>query len=162
MAHAMRTLQEKIVYPSSLECMHAVSKGVSQFTFPSFGSARESRLSVPLTQGQASFEEYLKGYATITSDCRGQPFTAPDDTYVAKAIVRVEGKITVKTSQAKLIKDRTVLVITDKIQFDRSSTTDHVNQPIGNSVTAHIYAQSKNEYEVCRDVTEGIFASTAS
>ena len=66
MAHAMRTLQEKVIFPSSLECMHAVTKGVMQFTFPSFGSARELRLSVPLTQGQASFEEYLKGYSTVT------------------------------------------------------------------------------------------------
>ena len=87
MAHAMRTLEEKIIFPSSLECIHAVSKGEMQFSIPAFGSARSSRLTVPLTQGQASFEEYLKGYATITSDCRGEPFTAPDKTYVARAIV---------------------------------------------------------------------------
>ena len=118
MAHAMRTLEEKIIFPSSLECIHAVSKGEMQFSIPAFDSARSSRLSLPLTQGQASFEEYLKGYATITSDCRGEPFTAPDKTYVARAIVRVEGKINVKTSQAKLIKDRTTLVITE-ISFYR-------------------------------------------
>ena len=91
-----------------------------------------------------------------------KPFTAPDKTYVARAIVRVEGRITVKTSQAKLIKDRTILVITDKISFDRTNTAAHDNQPTGNSVAAHIYAQTKNEYETYRDDIQGIFVANKS
>ena len=42
MAHAMRTISQKIIFPSSLECLHAVSKGVMQFTFPVFGTAKRS------------------------------------------------------------------------------------------------------------------------
>ena len=71
MAHAMRTLESKVLFPSSLECIHAVTKGEMQFTVPAFGSAQPSRLTIPLTQGQANFEEYLKGYSTIASDCKG-------------------------------------------------------------------------------------------
>ena len=34
MAHVMRTLDEKVLSPSSLECLHAVKKGEMQFTLP--------------------------------------------------------------------------------------------------------------------------------
>ena len=156
------TVSQKVIFPSSLECLHAVNKGVMKFTFPVFGTAKRTRLSVPLTKGQASFEEYLVGYSTISSDCRGKPFTSSDGTYVAKAIVRLEGSITVRTNEAKLIKNRSILVITDKIQFHRSSIANHVNEPVGDSVAAHLYAMSKNELEVYRDVTEGLFVTNKS
>jgi hypothetical protein len=119
-------------------------------------------LTVPLTQGQANFEEYLKGYATITSDCRGEPFTAPDKTYVAKAIVRVEGKITVTTKHAKLIDDRSTLVVTDKIAFDHTDAAVHDNRPTGTSVAAHVYAQTKNSYETYNDEVHRVFVANKS
>ena len=159
MAHAMRTLQDTIIFPSSLECVHAINKGEMQFTIPPFGSAKSSRITVPLTQGQASFEEYLKGYSTINSDCRGEPFTAPDDTYVAKAIVRIEGTISVQTKHARLIDDRQTLVITDKVSFNRQTAANRDHKSTGSSVTAHIYAQTKNLYEEYRDDIFGIFVA---
>jgi hypothetical protein len=162
MAHAMRTLEDTVIFPSSLECVHAIDKGEMQFTIPSFGSATSSRLSIPLTQGQATFEEYLKGYSTITSDCRGEPFTAPDKTYVAKAIVRIEGSILVQSKHARLINDRQTLVITDKISFDRKAAAKHNHKSTGSSVTAHVYAQTKNLYEEYRDDIYGIFVANKS
>ena len=162
MAHAMRTIESKVLFPSSLECIHAVTRGEMQFTIPSFGSAGSSRLTVPLTQGQAKFEEYLKGISDITSDCRGEPFTAPDKTYVAKAIVVVEGKITVTSKHAKLIDDRSTLVITDRIAFDRTNAALNDNKPTGSSVADHIYAQSKNSYETYQDEVHGVFVANKS
>ena len=129
---------------------------------PPFGYAKASRLTVPLIQGHANFEEYLVGYATITSDCRGQPFTAPDKTYVAKAIVRVEGSVKVMTRTAKLVDDRNSLVITDKIIFNRSSADKHVWKPTGKSVAARIYAEAKNSYEYYKDPIFGVFVANKS
>jgi hypothetical protein len=155
----MRTLEDTVIFPSSLECVHAIDKGEMQFTIPPFGSATSSRLTIPLTQGQANFEEYLKGYSTITSDCRGEPFTAPDKTYVAKAIVRVEGSILVTSKHARLIDNRNTLVITDKISFDRKIAAERDHQSTGSSVAAHVYAQTKNLYEEYRDDIYGIFVA---
>ena len=118
-----------------------------KFTVPKFGTARAFRITVPLTQGVSKFEEFSVGYSTINSDCRGQPFQSPDEQYVAKAVVRVEGKIKVTTKTAKLINNRSSLVISDKIIFDRSNAeTEHTWQPKGKSVTAKIYADAKNEF----------------
>jgi hypothetical protein len=47
-----------------------------QFTIPAFGSAESSRLTIPLTQGQANFEEYLKGYSTIANRPTGSSVAA--------------------------------------------------------------------------------------
>ena len=45
---------------------------------------------------------------------------------------------------AKLINNRAALVITDKIQFDRSDDeTEHIWKPRGKSVTGKIYANAK-------------------
>jgi hypothetical protein len=158
----MRTLEEKVLFPSSLECIHAVTKGEMQFSITSFGSAKSSRLTVPLIQGQATFEEYLKGYSIITSDCWGQPFTAPDETYVAKAIVRVEGTIKVMTRHAKLVDNQSTLVITDKIIFNRTDADKHNHQPTGKSVAARVYAEAKNSYEFYKDEVFGVFVANKS
>jgi hypothetical protein len=162
MAHAMRTLEEKVLFPSSLECIQAVTKGEMQLSIPAFGSTTSSRLTVPLIQGQATFEEYLKGYSTIQLDCRGQPFTAPEETYVTKAIVRVEGTIKVMTRHAKLVDNRSTLVITDKIVFDRTDADMHNHQPTGTSVAARVYTQAKNSYESYKDEVFGVFVANKS
>ena len=105
MAHAMRTISSTLIYPSSVECLHAINKGIMKFSFPPFGSTQRTRLSIPLTKGKATFEQFLTGYSTIDSDCLSKPFTAPDGEYVAKAIVRLSGTITVRSYDAKLIHD---------------------------------------------------------
>ena len=162
-AHARRTIDERVLYPSSLECMHAVEKDEMQFTVPKFGMARAFRITVPLTQGVSNFEEFSVGYSTIDSDCRGQPFQSPAEKYVAKAVVRVEGKIRVTTQTAKLINNRASLVITVKIIFDRSNAeTKHIWQPKGKSVVAKIYADIKNEYEYYTDPIFGVFVANKS
>ena len=97
MAHALRTISSTVVYPSSVECLHAIEKGIMKFSFPKFGSSPRTRLSIPLSKGKATFEQFLVGYSTIDSDCLGKPFTAPDGEFVAKAIVRLTGTITVRT-----------------------------------------------------------------
>ena len=84
MAHAMRKVSSTLIYPSSVECLHAIEKGVMKFSFPPFGTAPRRRLSIPLLKGKATFEQFLTGYSTIDSDCLGKPFTAPDGEYVAK------------------------------------------------------------------------------
>jgi hypothetical protein len=119
----------------------------SQFTLQPLVQLKPQGSQCPLLKDTAIFEEYLVGYATINSDCRGQPFTAPDDTYVAKAIVRVEGTIKVMTRTAKLINDHASLVITDKIMFSHSDADEHVWKPRGRSVAARNYAEAKNGYE---------------
>jgi hypothetical protein len=159
---AASLVSKKVLSHSSPECLHAVKKSEMQFSLPLFGSAKASRLTVPLTQGHSTFEEYLVGYATINSDCRGQPFTAPDDTYVDKAIVRVEGTIKVVTRTAKLINNRASLVITDKIMFNRSDADEHVWKPRGKSVAARIYAEAKNDYDYYKDPIFGIFVANKS
>ena len=134
-----------------------------QFTVPQFGTARAFKITVPLTQGQSNFEEFSVGYSTIDSDCRGQPFQSPDEQYVAKAVVRVEGKIKVTTRTAKLVNNRASLVITDKIMFDRSNAeTEHIWEPKGTSVTAKVYADAKNEFEFYTDPVFGVFVANKS
>ena len=93
---------------------------------------------------------------------RVSTFTAPDKTYVAKAIVRVEGSIKVMTRTAKLVDDRNSLVITDKIIFNRSSADKHVWKPTGKSVAARIYAEAKNSYEYYKDPIFGVFVANKS
>ena len=140
MAHALKTISSTVVYPSSVECLHAIDEGVMKFSFPKFGSAPRTRLSIPLSKGKATFEQFLVGYSTIDSDCLGSPFIAPDGKSVAKAIVRLTGTISVRTYDAKLVNDRNEIVITDKLVFNRSESINQVNEPAGDSVTAHIYA----------------------
>ena len=70
---------------------------------------------------------------------------------MAKAIVVVEGKITVTTKHAKLIDDMSTLVVTDKIAFDRTNAALNDNKPTGSSVAAHVYAQTKLSYETYND-----------
>ena len=143
--------------------MYAIERNEMQFTVPKFGTARAFRITVPLTQGQSNFEEFSVGYSTIDSDCRGQPFQSPDEQYVAKAVVRVEGKIKVTTRTAKLINNRASLVITDKIVFDRSNAeTEHIWEPKGKSVTAKIYEDAKNEFEYYTDPVFWVFVANKS
>ena len=149
------------IIPRLVDC-NEINKGIMKFSYPAVGTARRTRLSVPLTKGQAGFRGYLVGYSTISSDCRGKPFTSPDGDYVAKAIVRLEGSVNVRTYEAKLINNRSELVITDKIKFHRSDIANQVNEPTGDSVAAHLYNMSKNELEVYRDVAEGLFVANKS
>ena len=82
---------------------------------------------------------------------------------MAKAVVRVEGKIKVTTRTAKLVNNRAALVITDKIMFDRSNAeTEHIWEPKGKSVTAKIYADAKNEFEFYTDPVFGVFVANKS
>ena len=61
----MRTIDERGLYPSSLECMNAAQANEMQFTVPQFGTAKAFRITVPLTQGRSTFEEFSVGYSTI-------------------------------------------------------------------------------------------------
>ena len=64
---------------------------------------------------------------------------------------------------AKLINNRAALVITDKIQFDRSDDeTEHIWKPRGKSVTAKIYANAKNNFKFYTDPVFGVFVANKS
>ena len=162
MAHSFKTISSTVVYPSSVECLHAIAEGVMKFSYPEIGSAPRTRLSIPLLEGKASFEQFLVGFSTIDSDCLGSPFTAPNGKKVAKAIVRLTGTISVKSFNAKLVNDRKEIVITDKLTFNRTQSIDQVNEPVGDSVTAHIYADAKNQLEIFHDLNEGLFVANRS
>jgi hypothetical protein len=81
---------------------------------------------------------------------------------VAKAIVRVEGSIKVMTRHAKLVDNRSTLVIIDKIIFDRTDADKHSHQPTGKSVAARVYAEAKNSYKFYKDEVFGVFVANKS
>ena len=119
MMHAMRIISKKVIYPTAVECIHALNTNVMVMTIPRCGTSPSFRITKDLIQGVSSWEEFSVGYSTTNSDCRSSSFTPPKGKTVSRAVVKYSGSISVRKKIGNLVKNRTELIITDEVIFSR-------------------------------------------
>ena len=159
MMHAMRIISKKVIYPTAVECIHALNTNVMVSTIPRYGTSPSFRITKELVQGMSSWEEFSVGYSTTNSDCRSASFTPPKGKTVSRAVVKYSGTIMVRSKRGNLVKNRTELIITDEVIFNRQSILDRTREKKVNdhSVGATLFKSALEKYESFQDPVFGVY-----
>ena len=88
------------------------------------------------------------GYSDTRSDCRSKRWIGPRGQVVSRAIVSADYTILVRKQTALLTNDRTEVVVTNEIRFEKTKKNLSRKKPTKTDIVSQaVFLQAAGEYE---------------